>query len=91
MVKCSSILLINQILNYLCCFSVLTGPLPQIEKDIKRTMTEVFKKTDEEFLKQAAKTKPSWKDGTTAIVVLVLQNILYISNLGDSKVSYLYI
>lgn len=48
-------------------------------------MAEVFKKTDEEFLKQATKTKPSWKDGTTAIVVLVLQNILYISNLGDSK------
>lgn len=51
-------------------------------------MAEVFKKTDEEFLKQAAKTKPSWKDGTTAIVVLVIQNILYISNLGDSKVRF---
>ncbi|KAG8193677.1 hypothetical protein JTE90_024040 [Oedothorax gibbosus] len=60
-------------------------PLQQIEKEIKRTITEAFKKTDEEFLKQATKTKPSWKDGTTAIVVLVLQNILYIANLGDSK------
>lgn len=49
-------------------------------------MAEVFKKTDEDFLKQATKTKPSWKDGTTAIVVLVLQNIIYICNLGDSKV-----
>ncbi|CAL1292721.1 unnamed protein product [Larinioides sclopetarius] len=60
-------------------------PLPQIEKEIKRTLTEAFRKTDEEFLKQATKTKPSWKDGTTAIVVLVLHNILYIANLGDSK------
>lgn len=54
-------------------------------------MTEVFKKTDEEFLKQATKTKPSWKDGTTAIVVLALQNILYIANLGDSKVIFFLI
>lgn len=53
-------------------------------------MTEVFKKTDEEFLKQATKTKPSWKDGTTAIVVLALQNILYIANLGDSKVIFFF-
>ena len=30
--------------------------------------------------------KPSWKDGTTAVVVLVLNNTLYIANLGDSKV-----
>ncbi|GFX59539.1 hypothetical protein TNCV_2034671 [Trichonephila clavipes] len=60
-------------------------PLSQIEKEIKRSLTETFKKTDEEFLKQATKTKPSWKDGTTAIIVLVLQNILYIANLGDSK------
>lgn len=61
------------------------GSISQIEKDIRRTMAEVFKKTDEEFLRQATKTKPSWKDGTTAVIVLVLQNILYISNLGDSK------
>ncbi|GIY17097.1 hypothetical protein CDAR_37781 [Caerostris darwini] len=61
------------------------GSLSQIEKEIKRTFTESFRKTDEEFLKQATRTKPSWKDGTTAIAVLVLQNILYIANLGDSK------
>ena len=72
------------------CPSLRLGPLSQIEKEIKRTMAEVFKKTDEEFLKQAAKTKPSWKDGTTAIVVLVIQNILYISNLGDSKVRFFF-
>ncbi|GIY12236.1 hypothetical protein CEXT_8121 [Caerostris extrusa] len=61
------------------------GSFSQIEKEIKRTFTESFRKTDEEFLKQATRTKPSWKDGTTAIAVLVLQNILYIANLGDSK------
>lgn len=31
--------------------------------------------------------KPSWKDGTTAINVLAINNTLYIANIGDSKVS----
>ncbi|KAK2148720.1 hypothetical protein LSH36_486g03052 [Paralvinella palmiformis] len=29
--------------------------------------------------------KPSWKDGTTAVTILAINNTLYISNLGDSK------
>lgn len=31
--------------------------------------------------------KPAWKDGSTATCVLVIDNILYIANLGDSRVS----
>ena len=30
--------------------------------------------------------KPSWKDGSTAVAVLLVDNTIYIGNLGDSKV-----
>lgn len=56
-----------------------------VEKEIKKCLIEAFKKLDEDFLKEAARQKPSWKDGTTAVVVLVINNTLYIANLGDSK------
>lgn len=61
------------------------GDLATIEKDIKRAFFESFKKTDEEFLKEASKNKPIWKDGSTAVCVFVLNDSLYIANLGDSK------
>ncbi|XP_073530611.1 integrin-linked kinase-associated serine/threonine phosphatase 2C isoform X4 [Phyllobates terribilis] len=56
-----------------------------VDKTIKKSLLDAFKHTDEEFLKQAASQKPAWKDGTTAICVLVADNVLYIANLGDSK------
>ncbi|XP_069830006.1 integrin-linked kinase-associated serine/threonine phosphatase 2C isoform X2 [Dendropsophus ebraccatus] len=56
-----------------------------VDKTIKKSLLDAFKLTDEEFLKQAASQKPAWKDGTTAICVLVADNILYIANLGDSR------
>ncbi|XP_073437328.1 integrin-linked kinase-associated serine/threonine phosphatase 2C [Dendrobates tinctorius] len=56
-----------------------------VDKTIKKSLLEAFRHTDEEFLKQAASQKPAWKDGTTAICVLVADNVLYIANLGDSK------
>ncbi|KAL8601879.1 hypothetical protein ACOMHN_020614 [Nucella lapillus] len=61
------------------------GDVSSVEKEMKKCLIEVFKKLDEDFLKEAARQKPSWKDGTTAVVVLVLNNTLYIANLGDSK------
>ena len=30
--------------------------------------------------------KPAWKDGSTATCVLAVDNVLYIANLGDSRV-----
>ncbi|XP_053565890.1 integrin-linked kinase-associated serine/threonine phosphatase 2C isoform X2 [Bombina bombina] len=61
------------------------GEGSSVEKAMKRCILDAFKQTDEEFLKQAASQKPAWKDGTTAICVLVADNILYIANLGDSR------
>ncbi|XP_072263873.1 integrin-linked kinase-associated serine/threonine phosphatase 2C [Pyxicephalus adspersus] len=56
-----------------------------VDKGVKKCFIDAFKRTDEEFLKQAASQKPAWKDGTTALCVLVADNNLYIANLGDSR------
>ena len=49
-------------------------------------LIDSFKKTDTEFLQKASAASPSWKDGTTAVCVLLLDETLYVANLGDSKV-----
>lgn len=46
---------------------------------------EAFKKTDEEFLSAAAAATPSWKDGCTAAVLLVVNDVVFSANLGDSR------
>ncbi|XP_042315724.1 integrin-linked kinase-associated serine/threonine phosphatase 2C isoform X1 [Sceloporus undulatus] len=61
------------------------GEVPSVEKAIRRCLLDTFKHTDEEFLKQASSQKPAWKDGSTATCVLVIDNTLYIANLGDSR------
>ncbi|XP_063409827.1 integrin-linked kinase-associated serine/threonine phosphatase 2C-like [Mytilus trossulus] len=61
------------------------GDVTTIEKDIKKILIETFKKTDDDFLKQATKSKPVWKDGTTATVILAINDTLYIASLGDSQ------
>lgn len=54
-------------------------------KELKKTFIDTFKKTDEDFLKEATKSKPPWKDGTTAILILILNDIMFIANIGDSQ------
>ncbi|XP_048362387.1 integrin-linked kinase-associated serine/threonine phosphatase 2C [Sphaerodactylus townsendi] len=61
------------------------GEIPSVEKTIRRCLLDTFKHTDEEFLRQASSQKPAWKDGSTATCVLVIDNTLYIANLGDSR------
>lgn len=35
-------------------------------------------------------SKPAWKDGTTATVVVAINDLLYIASLGDSQVFYIF-
>ncbi|KAE9413841.1 hypothetical protein Angca_003730, partial [Angiostrongylus cantonensis] len=58
-----------------------------MEKHLKRIFAETFKAVDESFLIEARKMKPVWKDGTTVTCVLMLNDALYVANIGDSKVS----
>ncbi|ESO90482.1 hypothetical protein LOTGIDRAFT_123243, partial [Lottia gigantea] len=77
----------SQKLPLLLQHSFPTGTVTVVEKEIKKCFIEAFKKVDEEFLQMAigGKNKPSWKDGSTAVCVLVINDTLYIANLGDSK------
>ncbi|PIO61069.1 protein phosphatase 2C, partial [Teladorsagia circumcincta] len=59
--------------------------LSTLEKQLKRVFAETFKSIDEGFLTEARKAKPVWKDGTTVTCVLLLNDSLYVANLGDSK------
>ncbi|VDM16412.1 unnamed protein product [Hydatigera taeniaeformis] len=61
-----------------------SGGLSQIEKDMKRITIDIYKKIDEEFLREASRQRPHWKDGSTATTVLLVNNTLYIANIGDS-------
>lgn len=60
------------------------GDITVVEKDIKKAFIDAYKKTDDDFLKLASKSKPVWKDGTTAILLLLINETMYIANIGDS-------
>lgn len=49
---------IFEIISCLNCFFFFTyiGEVSIVEKEMKKTLVETFKKTDEEFLKEATKT-----------------------------------
>ncbi|XP_070561147.1 integrin-linked kinase-associated serine/threonine phosphatase 2C-like isoform X2 [Ptychodera flava] len=61
------------------------GDVGNRDREIKKCFMETFKKTDDNFLKEATASKPAWKDGSTAVCLLVVDDVLYIANLGDSK------
>ncbi|VDM92209.1 unnamed protein product [Litomosoides sigmodontis] len=56
-----------------------------LEKGIKKCFIDTYKQIDEQFLVEARRTRPSWKDGTTATTILLINNIIYCANIGDSK------
>lgn len=49
-------------------------------------MSKKILKNDVKFQINNFTSKPSWKDGTTATVILIINRTLYSANIGDSKV-----
>uniref|UniRef100_A0A3P8TRG3 Integrin-linked kinase-associated serine/threonine phosphatase 2C n=1 Tax=Amphiprion percula TaxID=161767 RepID=A0A3P8TRG3_AMPPE len=62
-----------------------SGDPENVDKLIKKCLLDTFRQTDEEFLKKASSQKPAWKDGSTATCVLVVDDMVYVANLGDSR------
>ncbi|CAL2032992.1 unnamed protein product [Caenorhabditis brenneri] len=56
-----------------------------LTKALKQIFTESYKTVDDGFLALAKKNKPLWKDGTTATTMIILNNVIYVANIGDSK------
>uniref|UniRef100_A0A673KKV8 Integrin-linked kinase-associated serine/threonine phosphatase n=1 Tax=Sinocyclocheilus rhinocerous TaxID=307959 RepID=A0A673KKV8_9TELE len=63
------------------------GDVENLEKLVRKCLLDTFRQTDEDFLKKASSQKPAWKDGSTATCMLVVDDVLYVANLGDSRVS----
>uniref|UniRef100_A0A1A8JPS7 Integrin-linked kinase-associated serine/threonine phosphatase 2C n=2 Tax=Nothobranchius kuhntae TaxID=321403 RepID=A0A1A8JPS7_NOTKU len=62
-----------------------SGEGEHLDKLIKKCLLDAFRQTDEDFLKKASSQKPAWKDGSTATCVLVVDDAVYVANLGDSR------
>jgi len=69
----------------------LAGPLVENEMQreaidsVCKALEEGFLQTDTEFINDALKAENKWKDGTTAVVALLLHSHLFIANVGDSE------
>ncbi|XP_016343122.1 integrin-linked kinase-associated serine/threonine phosphatase 2C isoform X3 [Sinocyclocheilus anshuiensis] len=61
------------------------GDGENLEKLVRKCLLDTFRQTDEDFLKKASSQKPAWKDGSTATCMLMVDDVLYVANLGDSR------
>ncbi|KAG0479261.1 hypothetical protein HPP92_010119 [Vanilla planifolia] len=66
--------------------NVLAAGLPRELMDVKaakRAILEGFQRTDESLLQESM--QGNWQDGATAVCVWVLQQMVFIANIGDAK------
>ncbi|KAG0481836.1 hypothetical protein HPP92_009920 [Vanilla planifolia] len=66
--------------------NVLAAGLPRELMDVKaakRAILEGFQRTDESLLQESL--QGNWQDGATAVCVWVLQQMVFIANIGDAK------
>uniref|UniRef100_A0A8C5ECK1 Integrin-linked kinase-associated serine/threonine phosphatase 2C n=1 Tax=Gouania willdenowi TaxID=441366 RepID=A0A8C5ECK1_GOUWI len=66
-------------------FPSVDTPPENMERLIRKSLMDAFRQTDEEFLRKASSLKPTWKDGSTATCVLIVDDVVYVANLGDSR------
>ncbi|EGD79329.1 hypothetical protein PTSG_09742 [Salpingoeca rosetta] len=52
---------------------------------MKRCLIDTYTTTDKEFLTTAAAQSPAWKDGCTAATAVILDQVIYAANVGDTR------
>ncbi|KAL6104927.1 ilkap [Pungitius sinensis] len=72
-------------LHHILATKFPSGVTGNMDVLIKRCLLDTFRQTDEDFLRTASSQKPAWKDGSTATCVLVVDDTVYVANLGDSR------
>eukprot|EP00043_Microstomoeca_roanoka_P012608 m.122306 g.122306 ORF g.122306 m.122306 type:complete len:122 (+) comp15543_c0_seq13:160-525(+) len=60
---------------------------------MKKCLTDTFLATDKNFLAEASSKSPMWKDGCTATITLLLDQVIYAANVGvcmPNRLLYLF-
>ena len=63
----------------------LVGIIQNVDREVKKCLVDAYKKTDDDFLQKASEASPSWKDGSTGVTILGVDDVIYVANIGDSK------
>ncbi|KAI1727320.1 protein phosphatase 2C domain-containing protein [Ditylenchus destructor] len=66
-------------------YSMPAKDVASVERSMKKIFTDTYKAIDDEFLKEARRQRPPLKDGSTATTILLINDVLYCANIGDSK------